>query len=204
MHTTEHHQLSESGFTLIELILYIALVSIFVSGAILFAWDSIYGQVKSGVQQEVSHNLRLASNRIAYEIRNATGITTVSASSLELSTDEAERNPTIIDLNSGTLRIGYGVGGDCPTSAPCALTSDTVTVTDLTFTDLSSSPDSLNVEFSLTIEHTNLSNRVEWERTQTYTSSVEVPFELVCTSSQTLTETNQAMWHSPASSSSLR
>src|SRR3989344_8835546 len=82
------------GFTLIELILYIAIVGIFISGAILFAWDIIYGRVRSNAQQQVSQNLRLAGKRMIYEIRNASDVNSISASSLSLALTDPARNPT--------------------------------------------------------------------------------------------------------------
>lgn len=165
----------KNGFTLIELILYVALVSIFVTGAVYFAWDIIYGRVKSGVQQEVSQNLRLASKRIIQEIRNAQGVNSIDTSTISLVMQDAARNPTVFDLSNGRLRIGYGSSGSCPTSAPCTLTSDEVTVTDFTFTDLSSGGgETINISFTITLESNNPSGRQEWERSDTFSTSVEL------------------------------
>lgn len=162
------------GFTLIELIIYLTLVSIFLSGAIFFAWDIIYGRVKSQIQQEVSQNLRLASQRISFEIRNAAGINTLSGSSLSLEMSNPSRDPTVFDVSAGRLRIGYGSTGPCPVTAPCNLTSNQVRVTGLSFTDLSSDSESININFTITLESNNPSGRQEWNRSQTYSSSVEL------------------------------
>lgn len=162
----------ESGFTLIELILYIALVSIFISGAIFFAWDIIYGRVKSQVQQEVSQNLRLAAKRIVYEIRNAGGINSISASTISLANTDPARDPTVFDVSGGRLRIGYGSAGACPVSSPCELTSNEVSVSNLSFSDLSKGTESINIQFSITVESTG--ERAEWQKSQTYSSSVEL------------------------------
>jgi type II secretory pathway pseudopilin PulG len=163
---------SNTGFTLIELLLYVGIVAIVITGAILFAWDVIYGRIKSQTQQEVSQNLRLATKRIAYEIRNASGINSVSGSTLSLAMSDTNRNPTVFDLSGGQVRIGYGSSGSCPTTSPCTLTSNEVTVSTLTFTNRSSGTDSYNVQFDITIEST--ADRQEWQITQSYTSSVEV------------------------------
>lgn len=158
---------ANQGFTLIELILYIALITIFISSAILLAWDIIYGRVKSSVQQEVTQNLRLASKRIIYEVRNATDITLVEDTRLCLSSD---RNPLVFYLSSDRLMIGWG--GSCTLSTQnYALTSNQVTVSTLDFDDLSIS-NSKNIQFTITIE--SIGDRKEWERTQSYTSSVEL------------------------------
>src|SRR3989344_7372816 len=69
--------IGEKGFTLIELILYMALVSIVLTAIVPFAWNIIGGGVKSSAQQEVFSQARFVSERIKYEIRNASGITSV-------------------------------------------------------------------------------------------------------------------------------
>ncbi len=161
------------GFGLIELILYIAIISIFISAAVLFAWDIIYGRVKSQVQLEVNQNTRIIAQRITNEIRNATAINSVAGSSISLVSADPAKDPTNITLTNGQITIGQGSGGNCPTSNPCALTSSEVTATDLTFTNLSQG-NSQNIKFSFTIESN--ADRPEWQKTQTYTSSVELKF----------------------------
>jgi prepilin-type N-terminal cleavage/methylation domain-containing protein len=162
---------SSKGFTLIELILYVALSSIFMTAAVLFAWDIVYGRIRSFVEQEVNQNMRLASKRIAYEIRNASAINS-TGTSLSLAMADSARNPTVIDISSGRIRIGYGSSGSCPASSPCFLTDNLVTASGITFTDFSSGTDSLNVRFTFTISKTGGPD--EFQETQTYTSSAEV------------------------------
>lgn len=159
------------GFTLIELILYVALLSIFLTGAVLFSWDLIYGRVKSQTHQEVIHNARLVSKRIQFELKNASSITLASGSTLTLATSDTATNPTTIDLSGGRVRIGYGAAGSCPTSSPCFLTSDDVSVSSLTFTDLSNG-NSGNVQYQFTVEST--ADRKEWQHSVTYQGSGEV------------------------------
>lgn len=172
--TMNHNQKQTSGFTLIELILYVAIITIFIGGAVQFAWDILYGQVKSSVQQEVNQNIRLASQRISYEIRHASSINSVSGStlSLEMTGVGVSRNPTVFDLSSGQLRIGYGSSGPCPTSSPCPLTSNLVDVSSLTFTNLSSGA-SKNIMFDITVDYAN-NTRQEFSESSTYSSSVEL------------------------------
>lgn len=164
----------KQGFTLIELILYIALVSIFISGAILFSWDIIYGRVKSDVGQEVNQNLRLAAKRISYEIRNASAINSVVASDLCLASSTAARNPTRIYVSSGRLHIAWGGGtANCTSmTSDLPLTSNLVTVSGLTFTDRSSGTNSYNIEYSFTVSST--ATRKEWQKSQSYSSSAEM------------------------------
>lgn len=160
-----------SGFTFIELILYVAILGIFLTSSVLFAWDVMYGRVKSQTHQEVIHNARLVTKRIQTEIKNASSITSATGSTLTLATADPATNPTIIDLNAGRVRIGYGSTGDCPITAPCFLTSDWVTVDSLLFTDLSSGS-SENVQFTVTI--ISAADRKEWQASVTYQGSAEV------------------------------
>lgn len=132
------------GFTLIEFILYIALVSIFITGAIRFSWDVIYGREKAYTQQVVEQNARAVLTRISYEIRRAKAINSLTASTVVL---ENGTNDTTISLNAGVIEITSEGAG------PYALTSNQVTVTALSFTNLSSSnKNSQNIFISLTVK----------------------------------------------------
>lgn len=164
----------QGGFTLVEMILYIAIVSIFMTGLVYFTWDVIYGRVKSFVHQEVNQNIRFASKRIAYEIKNAKSVTTPSSGStniLELVMADGTRNPTIINVADGRIQIGYGSSGNCPTVNPCFLTSNKVKVTGLTFTSLSSG-NSTNIKFSFTVSSSG--DRQEFNKSETYETAVEL------------------------------
>ena len=165
---------NQKGFTLIELILYIALISIFISGAVLFGWDIIYSQVRSSTQQELQQNMRLAAKRISYEIRNASEIGTISATDICLYSNISERNPTRFYLSGGQIRVAWGGGNpscnNMTNDQP--LTSSDLTATSLSFTDLSSAPESQHAAFSFALEAS--STLQEWQESQTYASSVEI------------------------------
>lgn len=155
-----------SGFTLIELILYITLVAIFITGAIFFAWDIVYGREKAFQQQIVEQNGRAALSRISYEIRRASDINTVSATSIEL---ENGANDTTVSLVSGTIQITTGGAG------PYALTSNQVEITNLTLTDLSSSDENTkNIEVTITIRQAQTAVAGQFEAQTTMSSSVEL------------------------------
>jgi hypothetical protein len=145
-------------------------VSIFITGAINFYWDIMYGRVKSKVQREVSQNARIVSRRIVNEVRNASAINSVSASSLSLAMPDAARNPTVIDFSNNQVRIGYGSGGSCPVTNPCVLTSDQV-VSNLSFTDTSGAV-SESIEFSLDISSS--SEVSEYNQSMSVNSSATV------------------------------
>ncbi len=162
---------NNSGFTIVEMILYVAIVAIFMTGMVYFTLDIVYGRIKSFTHQEVNQNIRFTSKRIGYEIKNASAINSISESSISLATTDLARNPTIIDLSSGRIRIGYGSSGNCPTISPCFLTSNKVNVSNLTFTDLSSGP-STNIKFSMTVD--GIGNRKEFQKSETFETAIEL------------------------------
>lgn len=162
---------STRGFTLIELILYVAILSIFIGGAIQFAWNIIYSRTKTLEYQNVTQNARLIAERVALEIRNASSISSIGTSSITLNTDDSARNPTVIDLSGGRVRIGYGSSGSCPTSTPCFLTDNNVTVSSLAFTDLSASY-SANVRVVVVVSDT--ADRLEYSVSDTATATAEI------------------------------
>lgn len=161
-----NHSKKESGFTFLELILYTAIVAIFLTGAVYFAWDIIYAQVRSNIEQETIENARIVVQRIQSEIRSADDIINISPSSLEL--DSGSLGTTIIALDGDVIKITQsGVTSE--------LTSSQVEVSELLFSDLSSGDEkSKNIEFSLTLRHKNPASRKEWEKSYTIKTSAEL------------------------------
>ncbi len=164
------------GFTLVELLLYISLVAIFVSAATVSLLDIILGSTKSSIQQEVQENLRYASQRIQFEIRNADTINPGSSFGTNLVLNPATvvsfvssspNNPTEIRVSEGILQIKQG-SGDWT-----ALTSSTLEVEELVFTDLSDTG-SENVRFTVTVRYRNPDVRSEWEKEATFETAAQL------------------------------
>src|SRR3989344_5145313 len=149
--------MKKNGFTLIELILYIAIITIVMGALIPFAWDVIEGGVKSSAEQEVSSQARYVSERIKYEIRNANAINSISATSIDLNTDT--NATTVIDYAGGKIRIKYGAGG-----TPVNLNSNDTNVTNLTFSDYSSADaKTKHIQFAFTIDDNYTGSRQEYD-----------------------------------------
>ena len=162
-------KLNDKGFTLIELILYVALVTIILSALVPFAWNMVQTGVKSAVQQEVNANSRYISERIKYEIRNATGINSVAATTISLSTSNAGTNPTIIDLTGGNIRIKQGGG------ATVNLNSTNTVINSLTFTNYTSSDNKTkHIQFTMTVAASFAAARQEYQDSIVVEGSSEV------------------------------
>lgn len=161
---------SGAGFTFIELILYISIVTIMLTAIIPFAWNIIGSSKKSSTEQEVNSAARYVSERIKYEIRNANSINSVNSPVNTIDFNTSTNATTVIDLSGGKIRIKYGVAG-----TPVNLNSDDTNVTNLTFTDYTSTDNKTkHVGFTLTITSNYSGQRQEFKETITLRSSAEV------------------------------
>lgn len=141
--------MKNKGFTLVELLLYIGLIGMFVSGAILFTWDVIYARERTAQKEVIDQNIRASMARIGYEIRQAKTISSLSANTLELENNDG----TVTTLSLSSERVLISPQG----TGPYELTSNLVRVTELSFTEfVSSNQNSKSVRVSITIEPANL------------------------------------------------
>jgi type II secretory pathway pseudopilin PulG len=170
--------MKKRGFTLIETILYIALLVIIMSAILPLSLQILGSGAKSTAGQEVYGAARYTSERIAYEIRNAALLNTASSSfnvnlatssgaGLYLSGFSSSTDPTIIRVDSGTATIIQG------TSTPVALNSSSTQVTNLVFSNYSTST-YRNVGFVLGMANAGTSTRQEFQASTTIRMSVEL------------------------------
>jgi len=170
--TIKHHL--EQGFTLLELILYIAIIAIVLTSMSQFAWNVIGVRTKSSTQQEASSTARLISERIKYEIRNADGLNVgtsvfnTNPGTLSLSNPSPD-NPTVISVSSGNVQIKYGA------ASAVSLNPTGTAITDLTFTNYTSGDSkTVHIGFILTVESVSTSARQEYQNSVTLRSSAEL------------------------------
>lgn len=159
------------GFTLIELIIYIALVSLFVTSAIFFAWDVVYGREKAYQNQVLAQNARGSLARITSEIRRATTIQSITS------------NQIVLDNSGSTTSIGLAAGKIVITSGgngPYSLTSNHVEVIDLTFTSLSTSSNSENINVSISLRQAQpaVSGQFTAQKTISHTTELKGQFNM--------------------------
>lgn len=163
-----------SGFTFLELLIYIAIVTVVLSSLVQFAWSVIGNGIKSNTEQEVYAAARYVSERIKYEIRNANGINTgtsvfgTNPGTLSLIQD-APNDPTIINVVGGKVQIKRGAA-----TAVNLHSNDTI-VTDLTFTNYTSVDNKTkHIAFTITIQSNYGSVRQEYQETISLRSSAEI------------------------------
>lgn len=160
---------NQNGFTFIELILYLAIVTLVIGALVPFTWNIIGAGAKSATQQEVFSAARYVSERIKYEIRDASGINSVAPTSISLSNSNVSKNPTIIDLSAGKVRVKYG------SSAAVNLNSTDTNVSSLVFTNYTSGDNKTkNIQFTFTLQSNFNTARQEFIETTSIRGSAEV------------------------------
>ena len=158
----------QKAFTLIEFVIYGALVTIIVGALVLTSVNVLTGRAKITAIEEVNHNARFALERVMHEIRRAEAITLPLpgsfASSLNLVDADGDVREFHLDQGIGNalqLTIGNGT--------PVSLTSDSVVVKNLKFTNVSQSnetPGTIRIE--VTVAFKNPLERPEWDFEKTF------------------------------------
>lgn len=162
----------KKGFTLVELLLYLGLSAIMILVIATFFQTMLSARAQNQVIAEVEQQGAQVIQRITQTIRNADNITSpaigASAASLTLDMAPVGVDPTVFDLSSGVARVTEGAG------SPVALTNTRVTVSGLTFQNLSraSTPGTVRVIFILT--HVNPSSRQEYNYARTFYGSASL------------------------------
>lgn len=162
-----------SGFTFIELIIYIAIIAVFVVALILLVHNIVLGQVKNQALAEVQNNARLALARMKYEIRQSADIN-------ESQSQFAPTNPGTLYLENPSADVIFSVNGDKALTIEIGadpsweLTSSEVEVETLTFQDVSPTADYSAIKIVLTIDYKNPSQSKDWEASVTRTTTVSL------------------------------
>ena len=139
----------QTGFTLVEILLYIAIASAFLLTLSSFVILSFRSRAEAQVIAEVEQQGEKLMQTITITARSASSITTpiagTSGSTLILATSSGSTNPTTFSLSGGVISITEGV------STAVALNNSQVTVSSLTFTNLSrtGTPGVVRIQFTL-------------------------------------------------------
>lgn len=162
---------TQTGFTFIEAILYVTIVSLMLTTLIPFAWNIIEGGSQSAVQQEVSSNARYISERIKYEIRNSLGINSSTSIQLVLceTAGSCTTSPTTITFSSPNITIRN------KGAAAVNLNSNDVTISNFTFTNNTSIDNKTkNISFVFTVSQSYTGARSDFKSNVTVRSTAEI------------------------------
>jgi hypothetical protein len=109
-----------------ELLIYVGILGVTASLGTAIFLTTLRSYWRNQAQDEVTQNLRSATQVISHQISQATGVNGAS-STLNLAMADSSKNPTIFFLSGGTLFMQQGA------AAPVALTSLKVSATSVAF-----------------------------------------------------------------------
>ncbi len=140
------------GFTLIETVIYIALLGILLTGALVASADLIESAGKSNAHATVQDEGSFASRKLEWALTGLTAAPAISGSScaqtLTLTKTGAQNNPIVFQYNSATKAIEMKEG----LNGPNAVTTSNVSVSCLSFTNIpatGSGPSGISASFTI-------------------------------------------------------
>jgi prepilin-type N-terminal cleavage/methylation domain-containing protein len=146
----------KKGFTLIEMLIAISIFVLIVIPLITVLVTVTEVQVQSSSTAAVNQESQFLLQKLQYYVETASIIdipTSTPTSTLKLDVASSSLDPTLITLASGTVYIQQPSGGTLQ-----ALTSNRVTVSNLTFTRQANPPghDSVNVSYTIAYKTSNI------------------------------------------------
>ena len=160
------NQESRTGFTLVEVIIYLAIVSTILVSISYLIIDIISGQTKSLAGAEVNYNIRFISAQLARDIKSAQNIGSISADTLVLA---LPGDDITYNFDAGNQKITRQLG----VATPEDLNTTQVEVTG-SFDDNSYLQRSKNVGIGLTVVYKNPSNLPDYNVSSIITLSLEL------------------------------
>lgn len=162
----------QDGYTLIELLLYVALVGAVLTSVTFFFGVTLDARTKNQSILEVNEQGTAVMDIVTQTIRNSNSITVptigTSGASLTLVVPTGALSPTVFSLSSGAVQIKEGAGALAP------LTSSKVQVSSLTFENVSRASTPGSVQVSFVVSRVNPNNRNEYDYQKTFTGTAEL------------------------------
>lgn len=156
-----------------EILIYIAVLSVIISVVISFLLWAGYSSAKARALREVLDNSRKAMEVITFEIKGAKSIYTPTSDTAQLSLETGRylpqgENSAYIDFYLCDNRLCLKK----ESQDPIALTSDRVEIKNLEFTLISATSTVPSVQINLRIDYKNPQNRPEYRASINTTSTV--------------------------------
>lgn len=162
----------KNGFTLIELVIYFAIVAVILLVAVNFGFRIIENRTQIMAYREVQQNSRFAMDLVVKKIRSASWVREPAAgatsSSLILGMPDQSFNPTIFEVTDGVLQVTEGANGPFP------ITSDQVKISNFLLTNTSYAGTPGNIGIDITVEYNNKSGRPEYDAVLSLSSSASL------------------------------
>lgn len=141
------------GFTLLEILIYISISAIVFLAVSSFLTWSLKTNVKASAIREAVDNGRRAMEIMAYEIKGSKSVYSPTSSSTQLSLETARYLPQ----GESSSFIDFYLCGDATSTLclkkesqnPIAITSDTVKVSNLVFTQIATATPSIQIKLKV-------------------------------------------------------
>lgn len=152
------------AFSLLEVLLYVSLLSIVLTGIVTFSQDIFETSNKANTINNIDYESNYALNFISSQIQNATSITSplLSQTSNSLSLNDASNTPVTINLNSGQITVSFNNGN------PINLTSNKIKISNLSLLNLGLPNTKGLIKISFTSNNNTPSERQEYNFTNNY------------------------------------
>ncbi len=164
----------KKGFTLIEMLLYMAILSIVILAFSSFLFLSYSSRIKATVIADVEQQGNQTMSIVTQNIRNAQSVTSpisgASANSLTVTEYSAPLSPTIFAQTGNKLQITEG------SNSAVDISSNRVIVSGLSFQNLArpSTPGIVRIQF--TLNHLNPDNLGEYTYSKTFTATASLRY----------------------------
>ncbi len=171
---SHHNNKTKIGFSILEIIIYIALVGTILAATTSIAFEIYHGHTKNVSYQSLQNNARFVLSKIVTEIENAQSINTETSifnsntGMLSLQTGNSGTNPTLFQIESQRVSIKQG------TSASVQLTSADTNATVLRFENLTAPQTPGTVKITLTLTYKDTGNRTELNSSVTLTTTANI------------------------------
>lgn len=162
----------QRGFTLVEFLLYIAIVSVVLSVAGATSLNILFGKAKLSALEEVSQNARFSLNKISKSVADASGIISPpqasSSPTLSLQVSDLSKNPTVFSVSNGILQMKEG------SASSSDLVSSKVEIFELRFSNITSTSTPGTVKIRMKIRAANPGKRPEYDFEQIFYATSNV------------------------------
>lgn len=165
---------NSAGFTLVEILLYVSIISVMLTVISIFMFSVLQSQAKFKTISEVDQQGIQIVQSITQSIRNANSITVPSQGATEqtltLGFLDSVKNPTVFNSDGTNIQIKEGINSIFP------LTNSKVIISGLSFSNVSKTNTPGIVKFQFTLTHINSSGRNEYDYSKTFYGSTSLRY----------------------------
>lgn len=158
--------MNNKGFTLIETLLYIAIVPFILASAIGLFYFVTQSQIKNQVINEVNQQGEIIIDNINKSIQSSSAINSPTQGNvgpnLSLQNINPTLNPTVYNVSSNTLYLTQGA------NLPQPMHNNKIQINNLEFANLSRPNTTGNISYSFTLNYINSSNKQSYNYSKTF------------------------------------